>query len=328
MSARKLTQIHLTADVHGYRLVTGSDKTSVCALEEAEPQNILLQSCPPGIWPQDSYAAGCPRPVLVSKHHQQQLQDLYGPLTIAITDIVQRWWTDHDASYKAPDPSLAQQRGHVGDVSEHLRKSGLLKIKLGFSDDNSQYLKRLLLSLHKNHGHHLPIMYSATCGWFWDIRPSTDVLHADHHGGGTLSLMDVEKLYMLLSPETKAALMRPEYQIRTPPEFVKEPLRQSIVCSVLATEQHSQSNVVLRYREDILIPLGERAARALAELRRVLRDMNNTPVSILRLTSADMPERSILLADNRRWLHARTNVIDPRRNLRRVRWDAAPFGSP
>ncbi|KAM0814381.1 putative TauD/TfdA-like domain-containing protein [Seiridium cardinale] len=229
---------------------------------------------------------------------------------------------------EAPDPSLAQQRGHVGDVSEHLRKSGLLKIKLGFSDDNSQYLKRLLLSLHKNHGHHLPIMYSATCGWFWDIRPSTDVLHADHHGGGTLSLMDVEKLYMLLSPETKAALMRPEYQIRTPHEFVKEPLRQSIVCSVLATEQHSQSNVVLRYREDILIPLGKRAARALAELRRVLRDMNNTPVSILRLTSADMPERSILLADNRRWLHARTNVIDPRRNLRRVRWDAAPFGSP
>ncbi|KAM0814382.1 hypothetical protein AB5N19_00172 [Seiridium cardinale] len=99
MSVRKLTQIHLTADGHGYRLVTGSDKTSVCALEEAEQRNVLLQSCPPEIWPQDSYATGCPRPVLVSKHHQQQLQDLYESLTVAITDIVQRWWTDHDALF-------------------------------------------------------------------------------------------------------------------------------------------------------------------------------------------------------------------------------------
>lgn len=151
------------------------------------------------------------------------------------------------------------------------------------------------------------------------------VLHPDRRGGGTLSLLGVARLGTLLSPPTKAHLMRPEYQIETPPEFIKDPTRRRLVGSVLETGEGGPSDVLMRYRDDIVTPLGKEAAAALEELREVLRNESLLSTMVLRLGSADMPEGSILLVDNRRWLHSRTHVQDPRRHLRRVRWDADAF---
>ena len=57
----------------------------------------------------------------------------------------------------------------------------MLKLSLGFADEDSDYLKQLLVSLHKNHGHQLPIAHSATRGWFWDVRPSKTNFQAGNH---------------------------------------------------------------------------------------------------------------------------------------------------
>lgn len=66
---------------------------------EDDQQKALLKLCPEGLWHNGSYAAGCPRPILIGKHHQQQMHDLHEALTIAIIDIVQRWWRDVDALF-------------------------------------------------------------------------------------------------------------------------------------------------------------------------------------------------------------------------------------
>ncbi|KKO98516.1 hypothetical protein THAR02_09379 [Trichoderma harzianum] len=260
----------------------------------------------------------------------------------------------------APDLSCAQEPGHVRSVCEKLRQRGILKVSLGFADRKSRYLEQLLRSLHQNHGHQLPIAHSATRGWFWDVLPSStsfqtancqarsetmedfpwhtdcsyedpppryfalQVLQPDRCGGGTLSVMNVERLSELLSSAARESLARPEFLIRTPPEFIKHPDHQHIVGSILMADGEGRLTM-MRFREDLLTPLNERASAALKELKQALQGTEARSHSTLHLTAQALPERSIILIDNRRWLHARNHVKDPERHLRRVRWDAVPF---
>lgn len=203
---------------------------------------------------------------------------------------------------EAPSISRAQELAHVRGVSENLRQHGILKISLGFDDSKSQYLEQLLVSLHQHHDHQLPIAHSATKGWFWDVLPTTTsfqtancqacsetmdefpwhtdcsyenpppryfalhVLQPDRYGGGTLSVVSVQRLSELLSEATKASLARPEYLIRTPPEFEKSTRQQHIVGSIIVPDTENQTNM-MRFREDILTPLSDRASAALDELK-------------------------------------------------------------
>lgn len=261
---------------------------------------------------------------------------------------------------EVPDVGYATQPNHINHISQSLASFGVVKLRLGFPDKDSKYLTQLLLSLQRHHGHNLPISHSATRGWFWDVRPSKDnfqagahqarsetmnefpwhtdcsyeepppryfalqVLQHDRYGGGTLSILSVEKLTDLLSPETRTALMASEYQITIPPEFIKDPNKEHIIGNVLDTDD-SQSTII-RYREDILTPLTERAARALEELKSTLQREEVQKHAIVHVHAHDLPKGSIILVDNRRWLHARNHIKDPERHLRRVRWDACPFG--
>ncbi|KAM0496963.1 hypothetical protein ACHAP8_007192 [Fusarium lateritium] len=261
---------------------------------------------------------------------------------------------------EAPSLSYAQHRDHVDRVSSQLERTGMLKISLGFQDDSSSYLKQLLVSLHKHHNHHLPISHSAKQGWFWDVRPSktmfqagdhqarsetmelfpwhTDcsyedplpryfalqVLQHDRYGGGTLSVMNVEKLNELLSPESKATLMSPEFRIEIPPEFIKDADRKHIIGSILKSNGES---TMIRFREDIVTPLTDRATLALKELREALMQQEFQAHTTVHLKSSDLPKGSIILMDNRRWLHSRNDIKDPERHLRRVRWDACAFNN-
>ncbi|KAL7919853.1 Clavaminate synthase-like protein [Trichoderma austrokoningii] len=246
----------------------------------------------------------------------------------------------------------AQEPAHVRTVSEMLRQHGILKITLGFDDVKSRYLEQLLLSLHQHHGHQLPIAHSATKGWFWDVLPTTTsfqtancqarsetmdefpwhtdcsyenpppryfalhVLQPDRYGGGTLSVLNVQRLSELLSATTKASLARPEYLIRTPPEFEKSPRQQHIVGSIMETDADNQTQI-MRFREDILTPLSKRASAALNELKHAVQSAEARSHSTLHLTPKALPARSIILLDNRRWLHARNHITDPGRHLRR-----------
>ncbi|KAI1495906.1 hypothetical protein F5X99DRAFT_402076 [Biscogniauxia marginata] len=256
-------------------------------------------------------------------------------------------------------PTLSTQVQHVQDVAKQLENTGILKINLAFPDDDSQYLEQLLLSLHNHLDHKLPITHSATRGWFWDIRPSaanfqtancqarsetmeefswhTDcsyenpppryfalqVLQPDRYGGGILSLMNVQRLSERLSSSTRAALMRPDYRITTPPEFYKQSKQSSINGSLLATDLDGRPS--MRFRGDIIAALNTKASQALENLKQGLKAAAAESETTMHLSAVDLPERTIVLVDNRRWLHARSHVKDPERHLRRVRWDAVPF---
>ncbi|KAF4336263.1 Taurine catabolism dioxygenase [Fusarium beomiforme] len=256
-----------------------------------------------------------------------------------------------------PHMSWARHLGHVEQVAAELETTGLLKIRLGFPDVSSDYLKQLLLGLHKHHYHHLPITHSATRGWFWDVRPKatsvagahqarsetmsefswhTDcsyedplpryfalqVLQHDRYGGGTLSAMNVDKLMENLPTEARETLMAPEFRIQIPPEFIKDPMKTYITGSILASVG---SSVMIRYRGDIVTPQTARAAKALGKLEAMLARNDLAAHSTIRFGASDLPKGSIILMDNRRWLHARNGIRDPERHLRRVRWDARPF---
>lgn len=78
--------------------------------------------------------------------------------------------------------------------------------------------------------------------------------------------MNVQRLSELLSEATRASLARPEYLIRTPPEFEKSPRQQHIVGSIMVTDAENQTSM-MRFRGDILTPLSDRASAALIELK-------------------------------------------------------------
>ncbi|KAF9253271.1 hypothetical protein DTO013E5_342 [Penicillium roqueforti] len=260
------------------------------------------------------------------------------------------------------NPATASQHDHLRTVHHTLQSAGVLQIQLGFPDDESTYLHKLLLNLHQHHGHGLPITHSANRGWMWDIRPSPEsfqsnntqarsetmeefpwhtdcsyessppqyfalqVLQPDRCGGGTLSVLNVDELLTLLSPSTLETLFSPNFQITVPPEFVKSQADTQIVGGLLAISPETNA-IKLRFREDIVVPLTNQASEALAELKSVL--LGPAAHSrILNLRAKNLPRGSIILMDNGRWLHARNEVKDPDRHLRRVRWDARQFARP
>lgn len=161
------------------------------------------------------------------------------------------------------------------------------------------------------------------------------VLQHDRLGGGTLSVLNAAALASLLSASTREALQRREYKIATPPEFVKDPSRRFITGPLLAKDHYSTTSAdetknvgcqwVMRFRRDIVQPTSQRAAEALEELDQVVKS-SRVLDHVLDFGPTELPRGSIILLDNRRWLHCRNEVRDPDRHLRRVRWDAVPFG--
>lgn len=110
MQAEQLTQIHIGEGRGEIRSISQlSFDVAHFSTEESRFQERLLKLCPANLWHKGSYTAGCPRPVLVGRHHQQQLKNLHEALTAAITDVVQRWWSDRDAKFPERMPLEAKE---------------------------------------------------------------------------------------------------------------------------------------------------------------------------------------------------------------------------
>ncbi|KAL7651388.1 hypothetical protein ACMYSQ_011112 [Aspergillus niger] len=247
----------------------------------------------------------------------------------------------------------SKDTGHVRQVHHHLENRGALKVNLGFPDPNSDYLQQLVLSLHGQYGHGLPFSHSSSRGWFRDVRPQPEtlehraisetmghfpwhtdscyeteparffalhVLQHDRLGGGTLSLLSIDLLLRSIPSSAKLALSEPEFRLAVPLEFSKGE-QNAIIGNLLSMDGKYTR---LRFREDIVTPLSARADAAFHELLHSLAQQKTTNAQHLR--SEALPQGSIILLDNGRWLHSRNHVRDHKRHLRRVRWDARPFG--
>jgi hypothetical protein len=95
-TTQPLQQIHAVLDSAEHAL-TESTEAATYRQEQDIHESCLLKLCPAETWHKDSYRNGCARPILITQHHQQQLEELHEALTLAITDVVQRWWTDDAA---------------------------------------------------------------------------------------------------------------------------------------------------------------------------------------------------------------------------------------
>ena len=252
----------------------------------------------------------------------------------------------------------SSQLAHTVKIASALRGPGLAIVDLGFPDADSEYLRRLVLSLGRYHSHGPPITHSATRGWFWDVKPKkragvqarsessldfpwhTDcsyeshppqffalhVLHADRYGGGTLSALNVSRALEKLKPRTFASLSRPEFRIKVPLEFAKG---VDNITECLVGKGEEESGVRIRYRADIIEPLSNDASDALGKLQQIFAVSGNTDAQDVQvnLSPEVLPDNTIVLVDNGRWLHARNEVRDPERHLRRVRWGRQSFQS-
>ncbi|KAM3484686.1 hypothetical protein MY8738_002005 [Beauveria namnaoensis] len=118
VAADRMRQIHLGLGSAGYAVVSRDraeqqqqqqQQLAIFAQEHEAHEEILLAQCPQTVWPQGSYRASCPRPILVTKQHCDQLLQLHGALTAAINDIVPRWWRDTEARFPQRMPLAAEE---------------------------------------------------------------------------------------------------------------------------------------------------------------------------------------------------------------------------
>lgn len=115
-TAQPLQQIHAVLGHAGYEPVVSTEAgADTYRREQDMHESCLLQMCPAETWHKGSYASGCPRPILVTEHHQHQLEKLHEALTLAITDVVERWWTDVAAQFPQRMP-LAKEEEDILQV--------------------------------------------------------------------------------------------------------------------------------------------------------------------------------------------------------------------
>ncbi|KAE8349285.1 hypothetical protein BDV28DRAFT_163716 [Aspergillus coremiiformis] len=99
-TAGSLQQVHLGIAPNGYEPVTAyQGDQSIYSEEHGKVQASLLRFCPAHLWYKGSNETSCPRPILVTNQHLEQLERLHRALTLAVTDIVNRWWIDGDARF-------------------------------------------------------------------------------------------------------------------------------------------------------------------------------------------------------------------------------------
>ncbi|KAJ4147619.1 hypothetical protein LMH87_002131 [Akanthomyces muscarius] len=122
-TTERMRQVHLGLGSAGYAAVSRPSSSSsstdeqqqqqlaIFAQEHAAHEAMLLAKCPPAIWPHGSYRASCPRPILVTRAHCQQLTELHAALAAALNDIVPRWWRDEGAGFPQRMPLAAEEEG-------------------------------------------------------------------------------------------------------------------------------------------------------------------------------------------------------------------------
>ncbi|KFY92749.1 hypothetical protein V500_04052 [Pseudogymnoascus sp. VKM F-4518 (FW-2643)] len=262
----------------------------------------------------------------------------------------------------AYDIKDTQDASHVNAIDDALQKHGIMAITLTFPDPDSTYLLKLIQSLRRHHAHGEPLSHSSTRGWFWDVKPTPKSISVQHHarsetmndfpwhtdcsyaseppkffglhvlqgdrcGGGTLSVVQLDKVLKFLSKESVETLSREEFRIEVPPEF--ENGTKAVIGPVLKPiggGRKFTDEMKCRYRSDIIHPLTEKATPALEDLNKALAQARTDNSDIcLNLSPEMIPNGTVLLMDNGRWLHARNEVKDPERHLRRIRWDAREF---
>ncbi|UKZ69091.1 uncharacterized protein TrAtP1_010104 [Trichoderma atroviride] len=114
-------QIHLGRGPRGFEEVSTVQAQGNFYLWESETMKAaLMRLCPPRLWPHASYNNSCPRPILVNLRHETMLRELNTALTLSLTDIVDRWWSDKAAKFPQRMPLEPIEEGLLKYVQRAL----------------------------------------------------------------------------------------------------------------------------------------------------------------------------------------------------------------
>ena len=151
---------------------------------------------------------------------------------------------------------------------------------------------------------------------------SFHVIHPDKKGGGVFRILRVEDITRLLSPEAVDVLSSHEFSLKVPAEFFK--IIKTVKGKLLDVDA-ATGRAYVRFRKDILHdpPLSNANANVAVN---ELNDLLDAPESVgEHVPGFVFKENMVLLMENARYLHSRTDIKDPKRWLRRVRFHGPPW---
>ncbi|KAJ7824264.1 hypothetical protein B0H14DRAFT_3088793 [Mycena olivaceomarginata] len=108
--AQRLQQIILSQSSSAGRLTHPSEANiSLRRKEKIRLEASLEASCRRSTWPKDSHLACSPHPILIDPQHDAAVRAIHEALVLAITSIVERWWTDSKANFPQRMPLEPQE---------------------------------------------------------------------------------------------------------------------------------------------------------------------------------------------------------------------------
>lgn len=104
-TSQRLQQVYAPRNGKTYESIASFDVGGAIFTRDQElAGSSLLCQCIAEKWGKNSHTTFCPLPILVTRRHQQHISDLHEALTLAIADIVQRWWQDPIARFSERMP--------------------------------------------------------------------------------------------------------------------------------------------------------------------------------------------------------------------------------
>lgn len=212
-------------------------------------------------------------------------------------------------SYQDNSVTFKQIIQNLGILHTHTEADNFLwDIKISRKNKNANYLARSNTD-HEFHFH-------TDCSYEENVPDylALYVLHADQKSGGKNLVVDVKCLIETLSQDSLTVLQNTPITIRVPQEFFKG------IDSIQACIMDKNFNI--RYRREIIDfkNLTPKQLKAIEELESLVYSPQWCRGIIL-------SNNQILILSNKRFLHARTQIKDPKRHLQRIRFFLPSFTS-
>lgn len=114
----KIRQVSLGLSIQAGELVDAEKASDATRMADFHAmQASLLSSC--SEWLYNTRLQGCPHPMVVPQPQLDSIETLHTLLCSAITNIVERWWTDEEARFPQRMP-LESYEEDILRVSRHI----------------------------------------------------------------------------------------------------------------------------------------------------------------------------------------------------------------
>ncbi|MGC1853955.1 MAG: TauD/TfdA family dioxygenase [Candidatus Aquirickettsiella sp.] len=214
-------------------------------------------------------------------------------------NILTLMYQDNSATFK----KIIQ---NLGTLHVHKEKDSFIwDIKLSKKNKTHQHLGRS----HKDY----EFPFHTDCSYEENIPDyfALYVLYADQKSGGKNLIIDAKLLIDALSEESLTVLQNSPITIKVPKEFFKgiDSIRACII----------DENFNIRYRHEIIDFYGLTIKQLTA-----IKELEDLIYSAKFCRGLLLKNNQILILNNKKFLHARTQIKDPMRHLKRIRFFLHP----